>query len=488
MTGLYLTLAVLLPLPLGFFARWIQSSRAQKFYVWGALTISLALAFLIALGAEAELTVWRITDTLTIFFRSDGMARFFVPLFAVLYAAAGLFAFEYMKHEERPSSFFSWYVMSLAPLTGVALAGNMFTFYLCFELMTLMTLPLVLHTRTEQSRKAGIKYLGYSLFGAGLGLLGFFMINGFTAAGSFRPGGALDVAAIAGKEGLVLVAVFLMLLGFGAKAGLWPLHAWLPSAHPVAPAPASAVLSGAITKAGLLGIIRCALYLVGADLLRGSWVQTVMLILALFTIFMGSMLAYKEKLLKRRLAWSTVSQVSYAIFGVMLLNSAGLSGALLQALFHMLAKGILFLTAGAVIYKTHRERADEFTGLGRAMPCTMAAFTLASLSLIGIPPLGGFASKWQLAMGALSLEQGALGVVGVAVLLVSALLTAGYLLRPMAEAYFPGKSYDAALFGRQEPNAYMLIPLFVLLVLAFAFGLFPGSITDASAALAAGLL
>lgn len=488
MSGLYLILAVLLPLLLGFFARWIISPRAQKLYVGGALLVSLALALLAALSAEVEVMIFRITDTLSATFHNDGMARFFAPVLAVLYAAAGVFAFEYMKHEARQERFFRWYVMSLGPLLGVAFAGNMFTFYLCFELMTVTTLPLVLHTRTEESRRAGMKYLGYSLFGAGLGLLGFFMIDGVTATGTFQMGGALDAAAIAGKEGLILAAAFLMLLGFGAKAGLWPLHAWLPSAHPVAPAPASAVLSGAITKAGLLGIIRCSLYLVGPELLRDSWVQTVMLILAIFTVFMGSMLAYKEKLLKRRLAWSTVSQVSYAVFGVMLLNSAGLDGALLQVLFHMLAKGVLFLTAGAIIYRTGRETVDGFTGLGKSMPCTMAAFTLASLSLIGIPPLGGFAAKWQLAMGALSGEAGVLGIIGVIVLLVSALLTAGYLLPPMAAAYFPGKGYDPAVLGKREPNLYMTIPLLVLALAALLLGLFPAGIGEAIASISAGLM
>jgi len=487
-SGLYLILAVLLPLLLGAFVRWLKSPRAQKFYVGGALLISLALSLLAALSPETEITLFTITDTLAFTLISDGMARFFAPVLCVLYAAAGVFAFEYMKHEERQERFFSWYVMSLGPLCGTAFAGNMFSFYLCFELMSLTTLPLVLHTRTEESRRAGIKYLGYSLFGAGLGLLGFFMIDGLTATGTFLPGGTLDASAIAGKEGLVLAAAFLMLLGFGAKAGLWPLHAWLPSAHPVAPAPASAVLSGGITKAGLLGIIRCSLYLVGPELLRGSWVQTVMLILAIFTVFMGSMLAYKEKLLKRRLALSTVSQVSYAIFGVMLLNASGLSGALLQVLFHMLAKGVLFLTAGAVIYRTGRETVDGFNGLGKAMPITMAAFTLASLSLVGIPPLGGFAAKWQLAMGALSGEAGVIGVIGVIVLMVSALLTAGYLLIPMANAYFPGKGFDPSTLGKREPNLYMTIPLMVLALAALVLGLFPAGIGEFITGLAAGLM
>ena len=170
------------------------------------------------------------------------------------------------------------------------------------------------------------------------------------------------------------------MIGFGCKAGMYPLHAWLPTAHPVAPAPASAVLSGIITKCGVLAIIRTTYYLFGVDFVRGTWVQNVILVLAIGTIFMGSMLAYREKMLKKRLAYSSISQVSYVLFGVFLMTPQALCGALLQVVAHAIAKNALFLSAGAVIYKTGHTYVNELKGIGKQMPIGMICFTIASLS------------------------------------------------------------------------------------------------------------
>ena len=177
-------------------------------------------------------------------------------------------------------------------------------------------------------------------------------------------------------------------------------------------------------------------------MLRGTWVQYTLLILAMCTVFVGSMLAFKEKLLKKRLAYSSVSQVSYVLFGLFLFTPEGFLGALLPVVFHAVAKNILFLSAGSIIYMTHKTRVDELRGIGKQMPIVMWCFTLASLSLIGIPPASGFFSKWFLATGAITPEFGALGYVGAATLMVSALLTAGYLLPIVKDAFFPGKDFD----------------------------------------------
>ena len=174
--------------------------------------------------------------------------------------------------------------------------------------MTLTSLPLGLHTRTRDALMAGMKYLFYSLCGAYMVLLGIYFMNQYAVTLDFTAGGSLDMTRVVGHEGMLLVIAFFMILGFGVKAGMFPMHAWLPTAHPVAPAPASAVLSGLIVKAGVIGVIRTVFYVIGPDFLRGTWVQTTWLVLTLITVFMGSMLAYREKLLKKRLAYSTVSQ------------------------------------------------------------------------------------------------------------------------------------------------------------------------------------
>ena len=291
---------------------------------------------------------------------------------------------------------------------------------------------------------------------------------------------------------VLLTAVLLMLLGFGAKAGLFPLHGWLPTAHPAAPSPASAVLSGVITKAGVLGVLRLIYCFVGADFLRGTWVQTVFMALTLFTVFMGSLLAYQEQMLKKRLAYSSVSQVSYVLFGLSTLHPVGVVGALLHVACHALVKDTLFMSAGAIILKTRKTRVDELVGIGKQMPVTMWCFALASVGLVGIPPCLGFVSKWYLAQGALAMTGVVswLNYLGPAVLLVSALLTAGYLLPIVIHAFFPGADVagNPRTYAKCEPSWRMLIPLVLLTALSVLLGMFPQVLTVPLDALVAALM
>ena len=213
--------------------------------------------------------------------------------------------------------------------------------------------------------------------------------------------------------------------------------------------------------------------------------QTTILVLSVITIFMGSMLALREKLLKKRLAYSSISNISYVLFGLFSFTSAGLSGALLQVTAHALAKDVLFLCAGSIIFATGKTRVEELKGIGKRMPVTLWCFTIASLSLIGIPPLGGFTAKWYLAVG--SLQGGtALGIVGVAVLMVSAFLTAFYLLPIVADAFFPGKDYVAE--EGCEVQVRMRVPVIVLSALTALVGMFPGVVLSVASALAGALL
>ena len=254
------------------------------------------------------------------------------------------------------------------------------------------------------------------------------------------------------------------------------MHAWLTAAHPVAPAPASAVLSGVIVKAGVLGVIRVVYYLFGTEFLRGTWVQYAWLTLALITVLMGSMMAYLEKGFKKRLAYSTVSQVSYILFGLALMNEGGFTGAVLHSVFHALIKCALFLTAGAVIYKTGKKNVEEYRGIGKEMPVTIWCFTFVSLALIGIPPASGFISKWYLASGALDSGIRVFAYLGPVVLLVSALLTAGYLLPITVKGFLPGADYDYTALQKKEPSRLMIVPLVILAVLAVLLGMFPNGL------------
>ena len=315
--------------------------------------------------------------------------------------------------------------------------------------------------------------------GAALGLLGLFVLQGYCATDLFTPGGVLDALRAGENRELLLAVFFMMAVGFGCKAGMFPLHAWLPIAHPVAPAPASAVLSGLITKMGVLALIRVVYYLFGWSFLDGSWAQTAVLVLALITVFMGSSLALREDTLKKRLAYSTVSQVSYVIFGVMLFHPLALEGALFQAVFHAIAKNALFMATGAIIYQTHLTQVSQLRGVGGPYSVTMWCFTLASLSLVGIPPTGGFLSKWFLAEGVLAADGGPLAFWGIGVLMVSALLTAGYLLPIVVKAFFPGKDFDQNSVVRQQNTWLMWITLCLLTGAVVALGMFPGGLASA---------
>lgn len=324
----------------------------------------------------------------------------------------------------------------------------------------------------------GLKYLFYSLCGAYMVLLGIYFLNQYSTTLSFTAGGVLDMELVAGNEKVLLIVVFFMIIGFGVKAGMFPMHAWLPAAHPVAPAPASAVLSGIIVKMGVLGIIRTVYYLFGESFIRGTWVQTAWISLTLLTIFMGSMLAYREKVMKKRLAYSTVSQASYILFGLALLEPAAVTGAMLHMVFHAFIKSALFLSAGAIIYKTGKTNVEDMTGIGKEMPVTIWCYTFASLALIGIPPASGFISKWYLAQGALDSEIRFFSWFGPVILLVSALLTAGYLLPITIKGFLPGADFDYKNLEKKEPAMIMVIPLLILAALSVGLGIMPNTLTN----------
>ena len=481
----FLTLApILFPIITGFalFSRPIFEDR--HIYV-GVMTFATsAITFLAAFMTNGELIVlWRLTDTLSIAFRMDYPARAFSCLVAFIWPLVTLYAFEYLKRRPPIDRFYAFFLSTFGILIGVACAGNLLTLYLFYELMTFMTLPLVMHEQKRESIRATISYLLYSLTGAAMALGGFFFFQVYGVSMEFTPGGVLDMARISENhsEGMILTVTFLTLVGFGAKAGIVPLHAWLPTAHPQAPTPASAVLSGLITKAGVIAMFRVVYYVVGDKFLRGTWVQTALICMALLTIFTGSMMAYIEPHLKKRIAWSSVSQVSYVVFAMMLLTPDGVRGAVMQIAAHAMAKSCLFLSAGVVIYFTlqgaNYHYADQLRGVGKELPITMTCFALASVSLIGLPVTGGFTAKWYMAAGALGL--GGLGLFGVAVLMVSALLTAGYLLPIVTDAFFPGDDYDyTSVLPFQMLPLKMLIPLLSLSAGAVLTGVFGGKIIE----------
>ena len=434
-----------------------------------------------------EFTLLELTEVLKISFRADEMSWIFAIMTTVVFLMAGIYSFGYMEHDEHKKRYAFFYLLVYVVLLGLDFSANLITMYLFYELMTLSSMPLILHDLKKESISAAMKYLYYSIAGAFLALFGIFVLSQYAPSMDFVAGGHF-VAENVPNRGLILGALCLMVIGFGAKAGLFPLHAWLPIAHPVAPAPASAVLSGVVVKSGVLAMIRTIFYVVGADVIRGTWVQTVWMVLTLLTIVMGSTRAFHENVFKKRLAYSTVSQLSYVLFGLSTLHPIGMAGALLHVLFHSVAKSLLFMSAGSVIHQTGKTNVSELRGVGRQMPITLACFTLGSLSLVGIPPFAGFFSKWYLANGALASEIPVFGWLGPVVLLLSALLTAGYLFPIAVQGFLQGKAYDKDPAKKCEAGLSMTMPMMILAALALLLGIFSSGIIEFVLKLASSLM
>ena len=468
--------AVLFPVIAGICVSYMKMPTKTRHILYAASAAVTDLLVLIAVLKGGDVTLAVLAEGVSLRFAADGLGKFFLLAVSILYTAACVYSFEYMRTEEDEERFFAFFFISFGAMIAVAFAANMVTFYLCFEALTLTTVPLVLHEMTKEAVAAGLKYLFYSVGGALLGLFAVFFVYFYAKpSADFVMGGFLDPAKTSGHEQLLLAAAMAGIIGFGTKAGLYPMHGWLPTAHPIAPAPASALLSGIVAKAGVIAIIRLVYYSFGAEFIRGTWVQTAWMCLAMLTIFMGSMMAFREKVMKKRLAFSTISQISYILLGLSFLSETGVEGGLLHLMSHMASKGCLFLCAGVFICKLGIRNVADLKGIGKRMPVTLACFTGASLSLIGIPPMGGFLSKWVIASASISSGIRGFSFAAPAVLLVSALLTAGYLLPVVVNGFFPGRAEeghggDSAPAESAEPSALMLVPMTALVAAALVFG------------------
>ena len=429
--------AILIPVAAGIVISAVpMEDRTRKIlYMCSVLLTDIAAVFAAMSGGTLRLS--ELSEGVAIIFRADTLGRCFLAVTILLYTCVLFYSFEYMKMEERIPTFYAFYLISMGALIAECFAGNLVTMYLSFEFLTLTSMPLVLHERTKEAVAAGLKYLFYSVAGAMMGLLAiFFVYHVAKNPELFVYGGFMDPSKYTGEETVLLAAVLAGIVGFGAKAGMYPLHGWLPTAHPA---------------------------------------QLAWMCLATLTILMGSTMAFGEENLKKRLAYSTVSQISYIMLSLSLLTDAGLRGGLLHVFSHACAKGCLFLVAGVFIYKLRIRRVTELMGIGRTMPLTLACFTLASISLVGIPPMGGFTSKWAIATAAMDSGAGVFAVLGPVVLLISALLTAGYLLPVMVDGYFPGMVTGYEDDEKAEPNALMLIPMFILCAGSLLVGVFGSS-------------
>ncbi len=441
--------------------------------VFIASVVILNLLFIIGMvvtDGSRDFHLIKINNLLDIYFKIDGLGTLFVLMASILWIFATFYSFEYMTHEGKEKRFFIYFMLTLGVTIGIGFSGNLFTLYLFYEFLTLATFPLVIHNESEEALRVGKKYLIYSFGGASFALLGMILIYSLSSNINFVEFGVLQNLNLDSPD-LLLTIYMIMFIGFGVKAALVPLHSWLPAAM-VAPTPVSSLLHAvAVVKSGIFALIRISYYIFGTQVLYRTHVNYYISILVIFTILMGSLLALHQDNLKKRLAYSTISQLGYILLGIVLLNENSLTGGLLHLVNHAVIKITLFFCAGAIYYKTGKKYIHEIKGIGKEMPITMWCFAIASISLVGIPPTNGFVSKWYLALGGLG-ENKAIFVI---ILLLSALLTAGYLLPIIITAFFPGEEKEV---HKKEPPLRMLIPIVILTGIIVYLGLFPNVVLN----------
>lgn len=431
----------------------------------GKLAIVLSLLPGALAGEVVTTAPLELAPGIALHLQADPLGVMFAVLAAGLWLVTSVYSIGYMRSLKygHETGYYASFAVCLSATMGIAFAANLLTFFIFYEILTIATYPLVVHRRTPEAIAGGRKYLAYTLTGGQLLLVAVIWTYFLAPGTEFQPGGFLVGQAPA----LVLQVLFaFFVLGLGVKAAVMPLHGWLPTAM-VAPTPVSALLHAvAVVKAGAFGFLRLAGYVFGPDLMAAIGVGPVLAWVAAATIVLASLRALAEDNLKRRLAYSTVGQLSYVVLGAALGTPAALLGGMFHIVAHALMKITLFFCAGAIHATTHKENVREMDGLGRQMPLTMAAFTVGSLGIVGTPFLVGFISKWNLGIGALQAGQPAF----IPVLLVSALLSAGYFFPIVYRAYFrPGEEGH----GPGEARAALLVPLLVTAGASLLLGVFP---------------
>ena len=465
---LYAVLVSLAAVPLIIVSR--KKPNLREFWTFAAGVVKFVLVLTLLPGAlenrVATVRLFEITPNIQLALKADAAGVFFAIVASGLWILTSIFSIGYMRglEEHKQTRYFSFFAVCLSSTIGIAFAANLVTFILFYEILTIATYPLVIHKETKEAIYAGRKYLAYTLT-AGVILIAAtawtYQLNGNL---DFVPGGLLQGLAL--TAGTAVPLFFLFIAGVGVKASIMPLHSWLPTAM-AAPTPVSALLHAvAVVKAGVFGIIRVSMFIFGPATMAKFGLNRILIVFAVVTILAGSLLALKQDNLKKRLAYSTVAHLSYIVLGVGILSSTALIGSLLHIAFHATMKITLFFCAGAIYVHLHKENISEMDGIGKTMPWTLGAFTLASIGLAGIPPVNGFISKWYLGAGAAGSGQPLL----IVVLVISGVLNAAY-FGPIVYRSFFRKVPEQEHISEAKPA--LVVPLVLTACLSLVFGLFP---------------
>jgi len=414
----------------------------------------------VAAGESPSVRLFEMLPGLGFVFTLEPLGLIFAAIASFLWIVTTIYSIGYLRSHDEPNQtrFYVLFAVAIGSAIGIAFAGNMLTLFVFYEVLTISTFPLVTHHGTPEAKRAGRVYLGI-LLGTSIGFQLVAIIWTWSLAGTldFTQGGILE-----GKVGGLAAAILLGLYVFGiGKAALMPFHRWLPAAM-VAPTPVSALLHAvAVVKAGVFTVLKVAVYIFGVDFLFTIEASQWLLYLAAATVLIASLVAMKQDNLKARLAYSTISQLSYVILGAMLASDLSIIGSGMQIAMHAFGKITLFFCAGAYIVIAHKTEISQLRGIGRTMPLTTLAFLLGSLSIIGLPPMGGLWSKWYLALGAL--ESGQAVIVGV--LMISSLLNVVYLLEIPFKGFFANSETDDD-HDHDRPWGNTEAPLSILIAIA----------------------
>ena len=420
-----------------------------------------------------ECVLLRILPGIELAFRVDAFGLLFASGASLLWILTSFYSIGYMRslQEHAQTRYFACFALALSATIGVAFSANLFTLFLFYEALTLVTYPLVGHKETAEARAGARKYIIYLLGSAKVFLLAAIILT-YNVAGTleFHKGGMLPVEQVRAQPMLLLLIFALFLFGF-AKNALMPLHSWLPAAM-VAPTPVSALLHAvAVVKTGVFSTLRVFLFVFGPSAMGEIGADQLAIGVASVTIMLGSLLALGQDNLKARLAFSTVSQLSYIILGAALLSPSGILGGVVHITYHAVSKITLFLCAGSIYVSTRKTEISQMSGIAKRMPWTMAAFALASLSVVGIPGTSGSISKWYLALATVELDSFIL----LGVLLLSSLLNAAYLGPVVYKAYFE-EGPETHEEVREVP--WMVVPLTISAAASLLLGLYPGPVLE----------
>ncbi len=447
-----------------------KKPNLREFWTILAAVVKFGLVLLLLPGAiegkSVELHLFDLAPGLPLALNADPMGVFFAVIASGLWIFTSFYSIGYVRGsgEHKQTRYFASFAVCLSATIGIAFSANLLTFILFYEMLTVATYPLVIHNEKKEGINAGRKYLAFTLTAGLLLVAASAMVYHYTGTLDFTPGGVFGDVTL--PHNVMLVMFILFLGAVGVKAGIMPIHGWLPAAM-AAPTPVSALLHAvAVVKSGVFAVIRVVGYVFGVDVMGDYALNDILIVLSGSTIILASLIAFAQDNLKRRLAYSTVGHLSYIVLGVALLTPLGMQGGIMHIAAHATMKITLFFCAGAIYVNLHRTEISNLNGIAKVMPWTMGAFVVGSMGLAGIPPINGFFSKWYLALGSLEGDM----LIPIMILVVSGLLNVGYFFPILYRAYFkPGEGLEK--YGEASP--LMVVPIVITATLSVLFGLFP---------------